>query len=579
MRPISFSSLLCMIDPRCPAVSIRVQGHQRLSKQKVTILCGSVLLLACLASPSWAQKRQPIFPGGSFCDDVNSGLCTDLAKGTNYEGQYSGHDEPAVVFYSDKPGSGNSSFYLIRIPKDAPVKPKQDGGGGTWHFQLHPAFWFSVAICDSQSDPNFTNVCEPDTDANIFDNPDPTAPDFIGKHPGVSLMEFQFYPPGWVNDCFPTTWCSAMTIDSLSAKESTGQLNNQDCLNKVGEEYVNFAFLTFNGKSQAAADPLARALDPNQTAGIPDPAQVLQYNPGDLLAVFLHDTPDGFRVDITDITTGKKGSMTASLANGFAQINFDPSATVCSSNPYVFHPMYSTSSEHTRVVWAAHTLNTAFSDEIGHFEWCDAIAAEGGACTLAGANDPGGLDADDHFCFDNFGDPTLIPVTACITTERDFDGVPYLADSWAGGTKDENADRQLRSQPVQFTSPLFVDKNGKLKNYKRVAFEADIPAITSNPPCSHRTGVGCTNPPPGAQFYPIYSTTEFLPGVCGWQEGGGNIEGTINNFGGTSTAEYGPLLFSPYINGTSSIILVENNRQVLKNNPCKFGSSDVGDED
>ena len=56
----------------------------------------------------------------------------------------------------------------------------------------------------------------------------------------------------------------------------------------------------------------------------------------------------------------------------------------------------------------------------------------------------------------------------------------------------------------------------------------------------------------------------------------GNIKGTINNFGGISTAEYGPLLFSPYINGTSSIILVENNRQVLKNNPCKFGA--VGDE-
>jgi len=84
-----------------------------------------------------------------------------------------------------------------------------------------------------------------------------------------------------------------MTIDSLSAKESTGQLNNLNCLQTVGEEYVNFAFLTFSGKSQAAADPLARALDPNHTAGIPDPAQVLQFNPGDLLSVSLHDTPKG----------------------------------------------------------------------------------------------------------------------------------------------------------------------------------------------------------------------------------------------------------------------------------------------
>jgi hypothetical protein len=567
---------------------ILLGGGGRTRSVRIKVSYGAAFLLAVallflFASPSWAQKRQPVFPSGSFCDDVNSGLCTDLAKGTNYEGQYSGHDEPAIVFYSNKPGSGNSSVYLIRIPKDAPVKPTQDGGG-TWNFQLRPAFWFSVAICDSQSDPNFTNVCEPDTDANIFDNPDPNAPDFIGKHPGVALMEFQIYPPGWVTDCFPNTWCSAMTIDSLSAKESTGQLNNLNCLQTVGEEYVNFAFLTFNGKSQAAADPLARALDPNQIAGIPDPTQVLQYNPGDLLQVFLHDTPEGFRVDVTDLTTGQHGSMTASLANGFAQINFDPSAAVCSSNPYVFHPMYSTSSEHTRVVWAAHTLNTAFSDEIGHFEWCDAISVEGGRCTLAGSNDPAGLDADDRRCFDNFGDPTLIPVIGCITTETDFDGVPYLPNSWPGGTKDANADRNLRPQPVQFTSPLFVDKNGHFKNYKRVAFEADIPAITPNPPCHHSgplKGVGCTNPPPGAQFYPLYSTTNFLPGVCGWQLGGGNIAGTINNFGGTSTAEYGPVLVSPYINGTGSILLVENNRQILNSNPCKsgFGDDDQGDDD
>jgi hypothetical protein len=32
--------------------------------------------------------------------------------------------------------------------------------------------------------------------------------------------------------------------------------------------------------------------------------------------------------------------------------------------------MYSTSSEQTRVIWAAHTYNTSFTDEIGHFENC-----------------------------------------------------------------------------------------------------------------------------------------------------------------------------------------------------------------
>jgi hypothetical protein len=134
-------------------------------------------------------------------------------------------------------------------------------------------------------------------------------------------------------------------------------------------------------------------------------------------------------------------------------------------------------------------------------------------------------------------------------------------------------------EPIAFTSPLFVDDHGHLKNYRRVAFETDMPAIEffSNPACNNLTGVGCTNPPTGAQFYPIFSTTEIFPGVCAWQEGGGHIQRTTNNFGGTSTAEYGPFLFNPYINLTSSIVLVEDFRQILNNNPCKSGFG--GDDD
>src|SRR6267378_522010 len=74
------------------------------------------------------------------------------------------------------------------------------------------------------------------------------------------------------------------------------------------------------------------------------------------------------------------GSMTASAQNGFQQVIFAPNATTCSSRPYDFHPMYATSSEHTRVPWAAHSYNVVFSDEIGHFEYCGAVDVEGGNC-------------------------------------------------------------------------------------------------------------------------------------------------------------------------------------------------------
>src|SRR5271168_642657 len=37
-----------------------------------------------------------------------------------YRGEYMGQDEPAVAFYSDIPGSGNSSMYLVTIPREPP---------------------------------------------------------------------------------------------------------------------------------------------------------------------------------------------------------------------------------------------------------------------------------------------------------------------------------------------------------------------------------------------------------------------------------------------------------------------------
>ena len=65
-------------------------------------------------------------------------------------------------------------------------------------------------------------------------------------------MELQFYPPGWVlwppgNSCDATRWCAALNIDSLGLNMNTGQPNNNSCLETVGEETVNFAFITKNG--------------------------------------------------------------------------------------------------------------------------------------------------------------------------------------------------------------------------------------------------------------------------------------------------------------------------------------------
>ena len=301
-------------------------------------------------------------------------------------------------------------------------------------------------------------------------------------------------------------------------------------------------------------------------------------NSGDNLRVSLHDSPDGLVTAIDDLTTGKHGSMTASVANGFGHMKFVPAApgdttiTECTLLRDAWHPMYSTSSESTRVPWAAHSYNVAFSDEIGHFEYCAATdGVPGGNCVSAGANDPDGLDADDNGCF-NASQSLRVPINGCFAfnpLDTDFDGASY-GNNWPGTGPNYGQDKKFHTTPVQFTSPL---TNGA--NFDRVAFETDLPAI--EPYCNVSTGGGCTNPPLDGNgnptFYPFFSTIGGNHGSCVWGEGGASIKGATNNFGGSSTTAYGSLLFIPYVSGTVAntagvVFAAENYRNILSSNPC-----------
>ena len=143
------------------------------------------------ASPAQEERR--------FLCNEGDPLCAETAEAIGYEGRYTGHDEPSVLYYSDKPGSGNNNRYRVVVPKDPPTLPTQDGTGGTFNFQNRIAFWFGMDLCDNQSAPEFTHApCTPNSDTNIFDGSDPSKPDYIGRHPGTAFLELQFYPPGWV---------------------------------------------------------------------------------------------------------------------------------------------------------------------------------------------------------------------------------------------------------------------------------------------------------------------------------------------------------------------------------------------
>jgi hypothetical protein len=500
-----------------------------------------------------------------------------------WHGYYTGHDEPAVLFYSNTKGAGNNNAYQLYLPKD-PVKPPQSGG--TANFQLHPAFWFGMAMCDTQSSPNpgGSNIgpskpCKPDSDSNIFNGKNPGSPNYIGLHPGTAFMEMQFYPPGWAPfnllggiSCDATKWCAALNIDSFSNNDNTGVPNNSACLNTVGIEPVNFAFITKDGHAQAPANPV----DATAATYTPNPTRDLFMNSGDHISVSMHDTAAGFHVDIADRTTGQSGFMTASPSNGFAQVNYRPTASNCTVTPYAFHPMYATSSPKTRVPWAAHSYNIAFSDEIGHFEYCNNGAVEpDGTCAASKRTDHDGTDADDVFCL-----PASVsfrfPVSGCAGTDFDFDGPSYKKD-WPGSSTNQTTNRRLYPTPVKFSSPLI----GGTTNFSRVAFESDMPRVENftTPPCQRFTtdphpGAGCVNPPAGAKFYPFYSTTGKGTS-CLWEEGGPHIPGTTNTFGGSSATEFGTkatgnLLQLFYPNNPYTLERIyEDFRNILTTNPCR----------
>jgi hypothetical protein len=529
--------------------------------------------------------------------DEVAGYKQAITNGAHISG-YIGHDEPATLFYSNQPGSGNDVTYQLKLPKDPPTPPEQNGSGGTDNFQDRATFWLGMVMCDDQGSPNpdgtaldghATVPCKPDSDSNIYNSQNPKSPRYFGLGPGQAYEEMQFYPPGWAPwpaglSCTATQWCAAMNVDTFSENVNTGQFNNTDCLNTVGPEPVNFAFLTKNGVATSPANPA------HPEHFTPDLAHDFLMNQGDDLTVRLSDTASGLRVLINDHSTHTSGGMTASAANGFGNVVFDPSAAKCTVQPYNFHPEFSTSTPATRNVAAAHTYNVAFSDEIGHFEYCGKVGTDPDSTCLQplGADtndgDTAGPDpaGDDDFCLPA-SSSLKVKIGGCLDIDGDFDGVSYNF-TWPGSISNPVADRLLNPQSFLFTSPTTAGKN-----FSSMAFESDISRDESDDtefnvqtacqrhllnPSDPSPGTGCVNPPPNSVFYPFYSTRQTAHG-CMWQEGGPYIPGTTQEFGGSAHAEYGPLRAISYPSDPIGTVTKRFNdfRRNLSSLPCPAGGT------
>jgi hypothetical protein len=550
-----------------------------------------VAIAAVLGLPMAASASTTLIPHASGELDCNGYStiqtairrtfnCTDLRgfdnewnantwDGRFYDnGVYIGHDEPDMTFVSNRPGSGDNVTWTESLPRDPWAKPTvADPGHDVVHwFELSPAPWFSMALCDPNSYPETS--CTPESDAN--------APTCVGVSTtncfagGASaVMEMQFYPPGNPpfadsESCDDTHWCAALTIDSLECTVGFAVCNG-GC-----EEPVNFGFIQRDGVPTGPPSPQESNL-----ATLTPNGQTLLMSPGDRVTVSMFDAPApgggrAFEVVVHDWSTGQVGWMQASAANGFA----NTSAATCDGTPFNFQPEFNTAARNNIVGWAALQTNISTEYETGHFEPCTSLSdplSYTFSNSITGVTSPI-TDTFWNVCNgpyeDNDADETTEPgdgvcypagythgaldsqpdlVTGCQDDyfqngDLDFDGTPYYAD-WPVG---QFPTRTLPSSFVE-EMPTFDG----WEQYSQYFIQTDI--ALSEADCSATTGVGCSVPPVGpGGFYPYWSRADVL-GHCTIEFGNVSSGLGVDDLGGD--AQYGsdqsPTLGYPEYEGPS----------------------------
>lgn len=247
---------------------------------KKYLLCMSLVVgVPFIAQPARADLA-PDCNGLSFDGSQSSAYelriqvpgCLDPIDRDEYNLPYIGHDEPSMIFYSDKPHSASNLRWEF-------VLPKEHAPPATQSFQNFTAFWFGLPLCDPNSKP--LGPCTPASDSN-----DPNVA-------GAAVLELQFYPPGKDRNadlfsCSIDQWCAAVAIFSF---------------NENNTEPFNFAWIQTDGVPAGYPGPSGRTL-----ASFTPNAKTLLLEQGDRIRVTLTDTPDGLLSVVEDLTTALRAS-------------------------------------------------------------------------------------------------------------------------------------------------------------------------------------------------------------------------------------------------------------------------------
>ena len=110
--------------------------------RKTLAMLTGIVLLASMGTTASARMPARIRAragkaenyGSRLVCGEGSPLCAEANDALGYNGGYTGHDEPSLLFYSGTPGSGNDSNYRLVVPTDPPILPNARRHG--WDVQL-----------------------------------------------------------------------------------------------------------------------------------------------------------------------------------------------------------------------------------------------------------------------------------------------------------------------------------------------------------------------------------------------------------------------------------------------------------
>ena len=181
-----------------------------------------------------------------------------------------------MEFKSGIPGSGNDMTYVMTLPRDPKAQPNGSGvGGTTWNFQLRPTFWFGLALCDSQSAPEFTTQCTPDSDSNNLVGTNPNGFGHILYTPNSSTCQeapYAFHPEYSTANPRGTSW--AFHTYNVAMSDEIGHFENCLAIDANG-----------NCISPGAQDP---SVDGDDVACLPGTDSTL-------VKIDIRDRPAGYR--------------------------------------------------------------------------------------------------------------------------------------------------------------------------------------------------------------------------------------------------------------------------------------------